>query len=124
MSFVSFFLPPLAAFPDSGYSTLMTPNQEDALYNFLENVTEPFTLEDVTEFVRMMDPTLVENLPVEITAVIDSQNAAFRLDNRQWVSRRGCFESVPFVITPTKNVPINYYCQSQRLLPQRLYLSE
>jgi len=92
----------LAIFLISGYSTLMTPNQEDALYNFLENVTEPFTLEDVTEFVRMMDPTLVENLPVEITAVIDSQNAAFRLDNRQWVSRRGCFESVPFVISPTK----------------------
>ncbi|MCL2762620.1 MAG: plasmid pRiA4b ORF-3 family protein [Treponema sp.] len=80
----------------------MTPNQEDALYNFMENVTEPFTLEDVTEFVRMMDSTRAGNLPMEIAAIIDSQNAAFRLDNRQWISRRGCFESIPFVISPTK----------------------
>jgi hypothetical protein len=80
----------------------MTPNQEDALYNFLENVTEPFTLEDVTEFVRMLDPARAENLPIEISALINSRNVAFRLDNRHWVSRRGCFEDVPFVITPTK----------------------
>jgi len=80
----------------------MTPNQEDALFNFLENVTEPFTLDDVAEFVRMMDPTRAEALPVEIAALIDSHNVAFRLDTRQWVSRRGCFESVPFVISPTK----------------------
>jgi hypothetical protein len=80
----------------------MTPNQEDALFNFLENVTEPFTLEDVTEFVRMMDPARAEALPMEISALIDSHNVAFRLDNRQWVSRRGCFENVPFVISPTK----------------------
>jgi hypothetical protein len=80
----------------------MTPNQEDALFNFLENVTEPFTLKDVTEFVRMLDPTRAENVPMEIAALIESHNVAFRLDNRQWVSRRGCFENVPFVISPTK----------------------
>ncbi|MCL2127881.1 MAG: plasmid pRiA4b ORF-3 family protein [Treponema sp.] len=80
----------------------MTPNQEDALYNFLENVTEPFTLDDVTEFVRMLDPKRTGNLPLEIAAHIDSRNVAFRLDSRQWLSRRGCFENVPFVICPTK----------------------
>jgi len=84
----------------------MTPNQEDALFNFLENVTEPFTLEDVAEFVRMLDPTRnearAETLAAEIAALVDSHNVAFRLDNLQWVSRRGCFESVPFVISPTK----------------------
>jgi len=80
----------------------MTPNQEDALFNFLENVTEPFTLEDVTEFVRMLEPVRTETLRMEIAAIIDSHNVAFRLDNRQWVSRRGCFENVPFVISPTK----------------------
>ena len=79
----------------------MTPNQEDALFNFLENVTEPFTLEDVAEFVRMLEPG-TESLTAEITAFIDSHNVAFRLDGRQWVSRRGCFEKVPFVISPTK----------------------
>ena len=87
----------------SGYFTLMTPNQEEALYNFMENVTEPFTLEDVTGFVRMLDtPMRYDSLPMEIAAVIDTHNVAFRLDNRQWVSRRGCFENVPFVIKPTK----------------------
>ena len=92
--------------PFQGIVIEMTPNQEDALYNFLENVTEPFTLEDVAEFVRMLDlaqtgvPT--ETLAAEIAAIIDSHNVAFRLDSRQWVSRRGCFECVPFVISPTK----------------------
>jgi hypothetical protein len=80
----------------------MTPNQEDALYNFLENVTEPFTLEDVTEFVRMLEPKWSENLSLEIASLVDSRNVAFRLDSRQWLSRRGCFESVPFVIIPTR----------------------
>ncbi|MDR0290918.1 MAG: plasmid pRiA4b ORF-3 family protein [Treponema sp.] len=80
----------------------MTPNQEDALFNFLENVTEPFTIEDVVEFVRMLDSTRAETLKAEISAILDSHNVAFRLDNRQWVSRRGCFEDVPFVLSPTK----------------------
>jgi hypothetical protein len=66
----------------------MTPNQEDRLYDFLENVTEPFTLEDVTAFVRTMDSVQMtdsgrtENLPAEIAAHIDSRNVAFRLENR------------------------------------------
>jgi hypothetical protein len=80
----------------------MTPNQEDALYNFLENVTEPFTLKDVTEFVRTLDSTQSESLSVEIAALLDCRNVAFRIDKQQWVSRRGCFENVPFVISPTK----------------------
>jgi len=88
--------------PFQGIVIGMTPNQEDALYNFLENVTEPFTLEDVAEFIRLLDPADAEALPSEIAALVDSHNVAFRLDNRQWVSRRGCFEPVPFVISPTK----------------------
>ena len=81
----------------------MTSNQEEALFNFLENVTEPFTLEDVTGFVRMLDDhTRSESLSMEIASIIDSHHVAFRLDNRQWVSRRGCFENVPFVIKPSK----------------------
>jgi hypothetical protein len=80
----------------------MTANQEDALYDFLENVTEPFTLEDVTAFVRMIEPKRNGRLGMEIAAFIDSRNVAFRLDNNSWVSRRGCFEPVPFVISPTR----------------------
>ncbi|GHT70069.1 hypothetical protein FACS1894110_20820 [Spirochaetia bacterium] len=81
---------------------VMTINQEDALKDFLENVTEPFTLEDITAFVRMVEPKQSGRLSMEIASLIDSRNIAFRLDSRHWVSRRGCFESVPFVINPTK----------------------
>ena len=81
---------------------VMTPNQEDALYNFLENATEPFTLEEVTDFVRMLDPLWSKKLSQEITAHIDSRKVAFRLDNRQWLSRRGFFEHIPFVINPSR----------------------
>jgi hypothetical protein len=85
----------------------MTPNQEDALYDFLENVTEPFTLEDVTAFIRMIEPKRSGRLAMEVAALIDSRNIAFRLDSRRWVSRRGCFESVPFVISPTRLELVN-----------------
>ncbi|MDR2133704.1 MAG: plasmid pRiA4b ORF-3 family protein [Treponema sp.] len=80
----------------------MTPNQEDALYEFLMNVTEPFTLEDVTAFVQMIESRRNGRLAMEIAALIDSRNLAFHLDSRKWVSRRGCFEPVPFVINPTR----------------------
>ncbi|GHV87131.1 hypothetical protein AGMMS50255_4270 [Spirochaetia bacterium] len=80
----------------------MTINQEEALYDFLENVTEPFTLEDITAFIRMIEPRPGNRLSMEIASLIDSWNIAFKLDSRRWVSRRGCFESVPFVINPTK----------------------
>jgi len=80
----------------------MTPKQEEALYNFLENTTSPFTLKNVTDYVRMQDSEWAENLPMEITALFTSSDVAFRLDNRRWISRRGFFEEVPFVISPTR----------------------
>ncbi|MDR1240050.1 MAG: plasmid pRiA4b ORF-3 family protein [Treponema sp.] len=80
----------------------MTANQEDALFEFLENVTEPFTLEDISAFIRLIEPKRDARLGMEIAALIDSRNIAFRLDDRRWVSRRGCFEPVPFVINPTR----------------------
>jgi hypothetical protein len=85
----------------------MTPNQEDALYDFLENVTEPFTMEDVTAFIRMIEPKRNIRLVMEVASLIDSRNIAFKLDSRRWVSRRGCFENVPFVISPTRLELVN-----------------
>jgi hypothetical protein len=85
----------------------MTENQEDALYDFLENITEPFTLEDVMVFVRMIDFSKSKNLAEEITSFIDSQHVAFRLEKDRWVSRRGCFEPVRFVISPTRSELLN-----------------
>jgi hypothetical protein len=80
----------------------MTLSQEDALYEFLENVTEPFKLEDVVAFVRMIDPKKTGRLAMEIASLIDYRNIAFRLGTNRWVSRRGCFEPVRFVISPTR----------------------
>ncbi|MDR0450206.1 MAG: plasmid pRiA4b ORF-3 family protein [Treponema sp.] len=80
----------------------MTATQEDAFYDFLENVTGPFTVEEAADFIRMLDPKHGGRLRMEIATLLNVRNTAFRLDNQRWVSRRGCFESVPFVISPTK----------------------
>jgi len=80
----------------------MTPNQEEALYNFLENTTAPFTLKIVTDYVRTQDSEWAENLPLEIAAFFASSVAAFPMDKRRWISRRGFFEKIPFVISPSK----------------------
>ena len=80
----------------------MTPNQEEALYDFLENASGPFTLKNVTEYVGTRDSEWIEYLPVEIAALFASTLVAFRLDKRRWISRRGFFENVPFVISPTR----------------------
>ncbi|MDR3161904.1 MAG: plasmid pRiA4b ORF-3 family protein [Spirochaetaceae bacterium] len=85
----------------------MTPSQEDALYEFLENVTEPFGINDVTAFIRMIDSKRNGQLADEISALIESRNIAFRLGANRWVSRRGCFEPVRFVITPTRQELLN-----------------
>jgi hypothetical protein len=85
----------------------MTPNQEEALYEFLENVTEPFTLDSAVSFVRMIAPHKPDSrkgtrLAAEIAALINSRNIAFKLNKGSWVSRRGCFEPLEFVITPSR----------------------
>jgi hypothetical protein len=80
----------------------MTENQEDALYEFLENHRKSFTLYDVTSFIRLLDASRNLYLAEEIAAFIDSQNLAFRLDDESWLSRRGFFEPLRFVISPTR----------------------
>jgi hypothetical protein len=80
----------------------MSPEQEDALYEFLDNVTEPFTLDNVASFVKMMSPRRASHLAREIRDYLDSRNAAFKKGDDQWVSRRGFFEPLRFVISPTR----------------------
>jgi hypothetical protein len=80
----------------------MTVTQEDAFYDFLESITEPFTVEEAVDFIRMIDPKHGGRLSTEIAILLNSRNTAFRLDGQRWVSRRGCFEAVPFVINPSK----------------------
>ncbi|MDR2739371.1 MAG: plasmid pRiA4b ORF-3 family protein [Treponema sp.] len=85
----------------------MTENQEDALYEFLENNRDPFTIDDVVSFIRLLDSSRNNRLAEEVIAFIDSQNVAFRLGPGTWVSRRGCFEPLRFVISPTRPELLN-----------------
>jgi hypothetical protein len=80
----------------------MSPEHEDALYDFLENVTEPFSLENVTTYVKMVVRRRVSHLAQDIRDFINSRNAAFRQGQDQWISRRGYFEPLSFVISPTR----------------------
>ena len=80
----------------------MTINQEDALYDFLENVTEPFTLDDICAFVRMVGPKRNNRLSAETASFIDTRHIAFPLEGKRWLSRRGAFERTRFVIKPTR----------------------
>ena len=80
----------------------MTVNQEDALYDFLENVTEPFTVDDICAFVRMVEPPRRSGrLNAEVAAFIETRHMAFPLGKR-WISRRGAFERTRFVIKPSR----------------------
>jgi hypothetical protein len=110
----------------------MTISQEDALYEFLENVTDPFKLEDVVAYIRLVDPKRSGRLAVEVESFIESRNIAFRQGPKRWVSRRGCFESAYFVISPTRLELLNgilipgHRCvpfANPMLLPQELSFS-
>ncbi|MDR3020609.1 MAG: plasmid pRiA4b ORF-3 family protein [Treponema sp.] len=76
--------------------------QEEALYEFLENTVEPFTLEDITIYAQASGQKRDKRLSHEINAYLDARKIAFRMDSRHWVSRRGCFEKAEFVISPTR----------------------
>jgi hypothetical protein len=85
----------------------MTVNQEDALYEFLENASEPFSLEEVHSFIRVIEPRRNNRLNTEIASFIDTRRIAFPLGGKRWVSRRGCFEPARFVIAPTRLELVN-----------------
>ncbi|MDR2404419.1 MAG: plasmid pRiA4b ORF-3 family protein [Spirochaetaceae bacterium] len=80
----------------------MTVSQEDALYEFLETATEPFSLNEVTARIRSANPKRNGRLSAEIAILLDSRNIAFSLGENRWISRRGFFEPLLFVITPTR----------------------
>jgi hypothetical protein len=80
----------------------MTLIQEDAFYDFLDSISEPFSLDDIVSFIRMMDSKQAGRLRMEISSMLGSRKLAFQVDDHHWVSRRGCFDSAPYVINPTK----------------------
>jgi len=80
----------------------MTINQEDALYDFLENVTEPFTVDDICSFVRLVGTKRSGRLAAEAASFIDTRHIAFPIEGKRWISRRGAFERTRFPINPTR----------------------
>ena len=80
----------------------MTFSQEDAIYDFLDNIADPFDLDMIMTYLRLVDSTRISHLADEIRDFINNQKLAFSLGNRQWISRRGFFEAVPFVVSPTR----------------------
>ncbi|MDR2093984.1 MAG: plasmid pRiA4b ORF-3 family protein [Treponema sp.] len=80
----------------------MTVSQEKALYEFLDTVPGPFTLDDVVGFIRKKDPKRLAKLASEAAFFINIRNIAFKLGTKRWISRRGYFEGSFFVITPTR----------------------
>ncbi|MCL2805776.1 MAG: plasmid pRiA4b ORF-3 family protein [Treponema sp.] len=80
----------------------MDLEQEEALYEFLENTTEPFTLDEITIYVQAAGQKRNKKLKTEIEDYLDTRKIAFKQDNRHWVSRRACFESAVFAITPSR----------------------
>jgi hypothetical protein len=80
----------------------MEIKQEDALFEFLDNNTEPFVLEDIVSHVQAASKKKYKWLSDEIKSHLEIKHIAFKIDSLRWISRRGCFESVEFAIAPSR----------------------
>ncbi|MCL2440643.1 MAG: plasmid pRiA4b ORF-3 family protein [Treponema sp.] len=85
----------------------MELDQEEALYEFLENTSEPFSLEEITVYVQASGQKPNKKLAIEISSYLDARKIAFKKDNHCWISRRACFEPAVFVITPSRQELLN-----------------
>jgi len=96
----------------------MDLEQEEALYEFLDNATEPFTLDDITIYVQASGHKPNKKLSMEIHAYLDVRKIAFRQDSSVWVSRRTCFEPAVFTITPSRLELLNgIFIPGHRCIP-------
>ena len=80
----------------------MTYKQEEALYDYIDNCSDAFDLEMIMTFLHLIDARGLNQMADEISEFIENRRLAFRIEDRQWLSRKGYFENVPFVISPTK----------------------
>ena len=80
----------------------MTANQEEALYDFLDNADGMFDLDDAVSAMRKAESSRFNQLAVETAAFINSRNLAFPEGKHRWMSRRGFFAPLPFVISPSR----------------------
>jgi len=80
----------------------MTASQEEALYDFLDNATKAFELDDIVSHIKKTETKRANRLTMEVEAYINLQRLAFPAGTRRWVSRRACFEPLSFVIRPAR----------------------
>jgi hypothetical protein len=85
----------------------MTQSQEEALYDFLDSVAGAFELEEVVSFVQMIEPKRKDLLAHEVESYINHRNLAFPMENKSWMSRRGYFSPLAFVISPSRLELVN-----------------
>jgi hypothetical protein len=90
-----------------GILKMMTFDQEEALYDFLDKSSQAFSLEDIFKELRGAGNKRNFRLKEEIALYLDSRRAAFKIDQDHWVSGKGFFEGIPFVISPTRSELLN-----------------
>jgi hypothetical protein len=79
----------------------LTIAQEDALYEFIENTSRPFTLKEITQAVRNVERTGGVKLAAQIARLTQTHRLVFEIDKNTFISRRGLFEKARFVIQPS-----------------------
>ncbi|MCX7655570.1 MAG: plasmid pRiA4b ORF-3 family protein [Treponemataceae bacterium] len=80
----------------------MTLTQEDALYDFLDITTNPFSIQEVVAAVLSQDASLKRNLERDILAFLQDRRLAFPMNDGRWLSRCGYFQNGYFLITPSR----------------------
>jgi hypothetical protein len=85
----------------------LTITQEEALYEFLENVREPFTLKDVTLAVRSAERGGGAKLTTQIAHILVNRRLVFEGEKNYFLSRHGLFEKAQFVIQPSNSELMN-----------------
>jgi hypothetical protein len=85
----------------------MNEDQEETLYEFLENASS-FSLDEVDEYMRAHgSPRGSRHLRRELRNTLELRGIAFLNGDEQWVTRRGCFEGARFAIKPTREELLN-----------------
>ena len=80
----------------------MTLQQEDAIYDFLDIMADPFDLDMIMAYIRFVSIRLTGLSGEEVSFFLDSRRLAFRTGKKKWISRRGFFENLQFVICPSR----------------------
>jgi len=97
----------------------MTVDQEDVLYDFLDNATEAFSTNELATEVRRKGGSGSRRLVEELIAFLISRKLAFPVkDTERWISRRGFFSSARFVLTPSRlEIRNGIFIPGHRCLP-------